>query len=443
MSNYLSPIFELRLISPRGKEMMVGAPRSTRQRSMLDVVVESISVMLSMGMVNEISVTLSAARDVIDRVLTENLEFFLPGGFLAVRLGYADGAMTQEFSGVLQPVNASFSDQGIQLSLTAKGGLWYSARQTSERTFKNDSVLDCIKQVCADHGTDVYYLSPDQGEIPFTRSIGEKLAISQKIDILNPVFDTFSQRDWFTVKTLVNERAKMRFYVSGQRIVLFSMAEQAIVTKAPKFVYAMPFDLERGIYPMLSFSPSNSEYPITAGLRELIARDIDPDDKTLFEMIRSRTSPDVDAPYTKSAGLPDQGRQFGGDAAPASGALERSLQPGSARDASPDGKMVRAKNIGEEQGGITASWEIVGDPRVTPGRLCSVEGVTPLFSGNYFVKEVAYQYDLSGFMATVTGFTMGFATNPYEFFKTASAQADQNLEGEQRSAATQLVRSPQ
>lgn len=426
-TNYLSPNVEVKLISPRGRTLNITEPPSSQQRSRLGVYLQQVSAKLTLGMTNEITASFKAPRDVVDRVLTEELEYFLPGGFITVRMGYSGGPYTQEFSGVITAPNLSLEPDGITLSVTGKGGLWYSSRADTARTFNNESVLDCLKLICADHSTEVFYLSPDQGEIPFTRAIGERLAISQKIDILNPVFETFQGRDWFTMKTLVQERARMRFYVSGQRLVLFSMSEQAIVTKAPRFVWQLPSDPSNGVYPMISFQTENSEYPITVGLRELIARDINPDDKTLFELIRSRSSADVDAPQTKRAGVPETGRQFAGDGPPPTDAIDRNLLAVSAREPDPEGKMIRAKNIGEEQGGISATWQVLGNPNITPGRLCPVEGVTRLYSGNYFTREVNYTFGLDGFKCDVSGFTMGYATNPYEFLQTSQAQADREI----------------
>lgn len=441
-TNYLSPVLEVKLTSPAGRTLNLTDPPNSTVRSKLRAFVQSISVKLTMGMTSEIALTLEATREVIDLVLDEQLEYFLPGGFMAVRLGYARGPYTQEFTGVIQQPNATFNADSISISLTAKGGLWYASRIDTTRTFNNESVLDCLKLICKDYATEVYYLSPELGEIPMTRAVGERLAISQKIDILNPVFETFRQRDWFTMKTLIQERARMRFYVSGQRIVLFSMSEQAIVDKAPQFVWMQPFDIEAGIYPMLSFSPQNSEYPITVGLRELIARDVDPSTKTLFERIKSRASADVDAPQTRAAGLPETARPFVSNETGISADAQRNLVPVSARDVDPDGKMVRAKNISEEQGGIVASWQAIGDPRITPGRLAPVKGVTRLFSGNYFIREVDYTGDLSGYMMNVTGFTMGYATNPYEFFQTQSAEAGRELGAGQAVPAGAIGRTP-
>jgi hypothetical protein len=430
-TNYLSPLLELKLTSPSGKVLDVTDPPPSTSRTKLGAFVQSINVKLTMGMTSEIGVTLEATRESFERVLNEQLEYFLPGGFMTVRMGYARGPYTQEFTGVLQQPNASFNSESITLNLTAKGGLWYSSRNETTRTFNNDTVLDCLRLICADYASEVYYLSPEHGEIPLTRPIADRLAISQKIDLIVPVFETFRGRDWFTMKTLIQERAKMRFYVSGQRIVLFSMSEQAVVSKAPQFVFMEPFDIGAGIYPMLSFSPQNSEYPITVGLRELIARDYDPDSKTLFEVIKNRASADVDAPQTKRGGLPETGRQFSGAGVfnEIAGALgvQRNIVQASARDPDPDGRVVRSKNIGEEQGGIIASWQTIGDPAITPGRLVTVAGVTRLFSGNYFVREVDYTGDLSGFMMNVTGFTMGYSTNPYEFYQAQSAAADRDI----------------
>jgi hypothetical protein len=107
--------------------------------------------------------------------------------------------------------------------------------------------------------------------------------------------------------------------------------------------------------------------------------------------------------------------------------VQRNIVQASARDPDPDGRVVRSKNIGEEQGGIIASWQTIGDPAITPGRLVTVAGVTRLFSGNYFVREVDYTGDLSGFMMNVTGFTMGYSTNPYEFYQAQSAAADRDI----------------
>lgn len=433
LTNYLSPLIELKLTSPSGKVLDLTDPPPSTSRTALGAFVQSVNIKLTMGMTSEISVGLEATRESFEAVLGDQLEYFLPGGFLTARLGYSRGPYTQEFTGVLQQPNASFSSESITLNLTAKGGLWYSSRNETTRTFNNETVLDCLKIICADYASEVYYLSPEHGEIPLTRAIADRLAISQKIDLIVPVFDTFRGRDWFTMKTLVQERAKMRFYVSGQRIVLFSMSEQAVVSKAPKFVYMQPFDIDDGIYPMLSFSPQNSEYPITTGLRELIARDYDPDEKTLFEVIKNRASADVDAPQTKRSGLPETGNQFSGAGAGVFNALagalgeRRNIVQASARDTDPSGRVVRNKNIGEEQGGILATWQAIGDPSITPGRLTSVAGVTRLFSGNYFVREVEYTGDLSGFMMNVTGFTMGYSTNPYEFFQTESAAADRDV----------------
>jgi len=428
-TNYLSPVMEVKLTSPAGRTLFVTDPPSSEKRSKLGVFVESVSAKLTMGMTSEISATFKAPREIIDRVLSDELEYFLPGGMITVRLGYARGPYTQEFTGIIQQPSASFDAAAISISITGKAGLWYSSRVDTVRTFENKTVLECLKAICLDHASEVYYLSPGLGEIPLTSPVALLLA-SQKIELLSVINETFRNRDWFTLKTLIEQRAKMRFYVSGQRIVLFSKTEQAVVDKAPRFVWMLPSDPSNGIYPMLSFSPENTEYPITVGLRELIARDVNPDDKTLFELIRSRASGDVDAPQTKQAGLPEQARPFASDKGAISQEASRNIVPVSARDASPTGRMVQAKNIGEEQGGIVASWQVLGNPNITPGRLCPVEGVTRLFSGNYFIREVDYTMGLDGFKCNVTGFTMGYSTNPYEFFQKASAEAGQPIGAE-------------
>jgi hypothetical protein len=268
----------------------------------------------------------------------------------------------------------------------------------------------------------------------------------------NRITQQLDGRIYFIIKSLIERNAGLRFYTSGRRFVIFSLKERALDSRAPIFWFrgGDNIDVERGLYPMMNVDSENAQYPITAQLRKLVTKDIDPDTKQSTSQEITRDDPRLDVEGNRPYGFPETGKlvppSLSNTFSRLAGGLAQAIADGaggsnafatlssdhpmkmSARDPNRGEKLIGAKNAGETLGGITLSWETMGNPQITPGMICEVRNCTRLFSGTYYIREIEHRGDMSGFMTTVTGFTMGRAKTRNGFFQQQSSGADKQLE---------------
>lgn len=447
--NYLSPIMSVRITAPDGEQLDL----RTDFRLNLGIeepVIQSVSVTQNMGQVGEISVVLSSRFEVLNTIIDNRLKFFLPGNTVGVVMGYASGSRTFEFEGILQPPQINLgSDNGFPtFTLQAPGAIWFSSRHEVTLKAEDEPIIDLLRRFAAEYSAGIYYLDPERGEVLLEGTVPSALSA-----LNNRITQQLDGRLYFVMKSLVERNAGLRFYTSGRRIVIFSVKERALDTQAPIFWFrgGDNIDVERGLYPMFNVDSENSQYPITAQLRKIVTKDIDPDTKQRSDTEVTRDSPGLDVEGNRPYGFPEEGRlvppsvsdsfsQLAGGLAQAIGAAIgggpnpfASLPSDhpmklSSRDPNRGEKLIGAKNAGETLGGITLSWDTMGNPQITPGMICEVRNCTRLFSGTYYIREIEHTGDMSGFKTRVTAFTMGRSKTRNGFFQEQSAAGDKQVE---------------
>jgi hypothetical protein len=367
-------------------------------------------------------------------------------------LGYANNeVLTRQFSGQLVEFpNPTFGDDGLSMTLQARGSMWFGSRVSTTFDTKGKTILQTLRYIASSYGSDVYYLDKD-GKA--------KLIAGQAPTALSKLNETLNElmkgNDFILLRDLITKRAGYLCFIDGSKIVVFNPAEQAYNEVVPTFEYrGGVIDVQRGIFPIISIGSLNSQLPFAAAtgrvvtVKDDVVSDEPPqedlmsrDDRRITDSqvsLRKYSRPDSEPNFTTSTGGQVYASFKAGDR-PDSAGLQVPLTD---TDPAGEAKLAYLKRLGETQGGLQIEFETLAIPTMNPGIVADVKGLTALYSGKYLVQTLKFGYSADGLSMSVSGFTPGGAAFPTTLFDQLSQSTAPDAKSAKTGGGTTFIKTP-
>jgi len=368
-------------------------------------ILTSIETKVLLGTANTINVGLKLPKSLFEYIVEDALDLFQIGSMIFVSYGYGN-MRTREFSAVVGFPTVTFDDASVvSMSMEGSGALWFASRietDLAKKGVRTDgwTCLEILTQICESHRCEIYTLNSAGDEVPLLGGVVPNgyENLSSKISYQPTV-----GKDFQLLKNVIIQTANYNYYMSGNRLVVFNPKVTSGARAIPTFEYGGRGFVENGIYPIQSASIENSGEAFPMAARKIKSSDIDPASKKKSTIEVSNGDPDINQPHNKRFGLSETKNALGDEIASEKGHTVSMA----ADDPRRKQRLVSEKQESLELAGLQITLEVLGMPELTPGQVIRVLGLTRLYNGSYYLKEVTHRFDGSGYKTTLGGFTAG------------------------------------